>query len=112
MPSPNEHSANANFRTTHWSAVLAAGDEGSPQAQEALAELCQTYWYPLYVYVRRRGNSATEAEDLTQSFFARFLEKNYIGDLTPGMGRFRSFLLACLKHFLAKEWQRAQTSKR
>ena len=112
MPSPNELSAHADFRTTHWSAVLAARDEGSPRSHEALAELCQTYWYPLYVFVRRRGNSATEAEDLTQSFFARFLEKNYIGDLTPGIGRFRSFLLACLKHFLAKEWHRAQTSKR
>jgi RNA polymerase sigma factor (sigma-70 family) len=102
----------ASFRTTHWSAVLAARDQNSSQAQNALAELCRTYWYPLYVYVRRRGNNPTEAEDLTQGFFARLLEKNYIGDITPGMGRFRSFLLTALKHFLANQWDHAQTQKR
>lgn len=102
----------ASFRTTHWSAVLNARDPNGPQARQALAELCQTYWYPLYAYIRRRGNNPTEAEDLTQSFFARLLEKNYIGDITPGMGRFRSFLLTSLKHFLANEWDRAQTRKR
>lgn len=71
---------------------MAARQRHSSQAQEALGELCQTYWYPLYAYVRRRGNGPTEAEDLTQAFFARLLEKDFIGDLTPGMGRFRSFL--------------------
>ncbi len=70
------------------------------------------YWYPLYAYVRRRGNSPSEAEDLTQGFFARLLEKNYISDVTPGVGRFRSFLLTSLKHYLANEWDRAQTLKR
>jgi RNA polymerase sigma factor (sigma-70 family) len=102
----------AEFRTTHWSAVLAAREQCSPQAEAALAELCQTYWYPLYAYIRRRGHNPTDAEDLTQGFFARLLEKNYIGDVTPGVGRFRSFLLASLKHFLANEWDRAQTGKR
>ena len=104
--------ANAEFRTTHWSAVLAARDKTSSQADHALAELCQTYWYPLYAYIRRRGNCPAEAEDLTQGFFARLLEKDYIADVTPGTGRFRSFLLASLKHFLANEWDRAQTQKR
>lgn len=112
MPSPVHLNGDGEFRTTHWSAVLAARDSNSSQAEEALAELCQTYWYPLYAYVRRRGNNPTEAEDLTQSFFARLLEKNYIGDITPGMGRFRSFLLTSLKHFLANEWDRAQSIKR
>ena len=112
MPLPRKVPAEAEFRTTHWSAVLAARDKNSSQAEEALAELCQTYWYPLYAYIRRRGNNPIEAEDLTQGFFARLLEKNYIGDVTPGVGRFRCFLLASLKHFLANEWDRAQTSKR
>ena len=115
---PAEGAANADpvrdsgFRTTHWSAVLAARDKNSSQSQQALAELCQTYWYPLYAYIRRRGNNPTDAEDLTQGFFERLLEKDYLGDLTPGMGRFRSFLLTALKHFLANEWDRAQTRKR
>lgn len=100
------------FRTTHWSAVLAARDPNSSHAQEALAELCRTYWYPLYAYVRRRGHNPADAEDLTQGFFERLLAKDYLGDLTPGLGRFRSFLLTALKHYLANEWDRAQTRKR
>ena len=117
MPGPPEHDnktrpAAGLFVTTHWSVVLAAGNTESPQANEALEKLCQTYWYPLYAYIRRRGNNPTDAEDLTQGFFARLLEKNYIGDVTPGAGRFRCFLLASLNHFLANEWDRAQTSKR
>lgn len=102
----------AGFHTTHWSAVLAAREGHSSRAQAALAELCQTYWYPLYAYIRRRGNGAVEAEDLTQAFFARLLEKDFINDLTPGMGRFRSFLLTALKNFLANEWDRARAQKR
>jgi len=102
----------AGFHTTHWSAVLSARDKDSSQAQQALAELCQTYWYPLYAYIRRRGNNPTDAEDLTQGFFERLLEKDYLADLTPGMGRFRSFLLTALKHFLANEWNHARTRKR
>jgi len=100
------------FHTTHWSAVLAAREKNSPEAEAALAELCQTYWYPLYAFIRRRGNSVTEAEDLTQGFFERLLDKHFLGDVTPGTGRFRSFLLASLKHFLANEWDRAQALKR
>jgi RNA polymerase sigma-70 factor (ECF subfamily) len=102
----------SRFRTTHWSVVLAARDQHSPQAQQALAELCRTYWYPLYAYIRRRGNTPPDAEDLTQGFFERLLAKDYLGDITPGRGRFRSFLLTALKHFLANEWDRAQTRKR
>lgn len=105
-------SLDASFCTTHWSAVLAARERDSSQAEQALAELCQTYWYPLYVFIRRRGNGPGEAEDLTQGFFERLLEKHYLGDLQPGTGRFRSFLLTALKHFLANEWDRAQTRKR
>jgi RNA polymerase sigma-70 factor (ECF subfamily) len=101
-----------DFRTTRWTVVLAAAHRDSSTAQEALAQLCQMYWYPLYAYIRRRGNNPTDAEDLTQGFFERLLEKDYLGDLTPGMGRFRSFLLTALNHYLANEWDRAQTRKR
>jgi RNA polymerase sigma-70 factor (ECF subfamily) len=103
---------NSGFRTTHWSVVLAARDQHSPQAQQALAELCETYWRPLYAYIRRRGHNPTDAEDLIQGFFERLLAKDYLGDLTPGMGRFRCFLLAALKHYLANEWDRARARKR
>lgn len=103
---------NASFQTTHWSAVLTARGDDATAAHAALSSLCQTYWYPLYAFIRRRGNPPEEAADLTQAFFARLLEKDYLGDLTPGMGRFRSFLLASLKHFLANEWDKAQAQKR
>jgi RNA polymerase sigma-70 factor (ECF subfamily) len=92
--------------------VLAAGRGASPQAARALEELCRTYWYPLYAYVRRRGYDSHEAEDLTQEFFARLLAKNYLADVDREKGKFRSFLLASLKHFLANEWDRAQAKKR
>lgn len=78
----------------------------------ALEELCRTYWYPLYVYVRRQTPTREDAEDLTQAFFARFLEKNYLAGLNSERGRFRAFLLAALKHFLANEWDRAHRQKR
>ncbi len=100
------------FTATHWSVVLAAGQGSSSQAQTALSQLCQTYWYPLYAFVRRNGYDAQEAQDLTQEFFARMLEKNYLADVQPQKGKFRSFLLASLKHFLANEWDRRQTIKR
>lgn len=99
------------FLTTRWSLVLAAGAE-APESASALAELCETYWYPLYAYVRRRGYSAEDAADLTQSFFARLLEKNAVGVADPKRGRFRAFLLGSLKHFLANEWNRARAQKR
>jgi RNA polymerase sigma-70 factor (ECF subfamily) len=107
-----ERSGDATFNTTHWSAILSARGQDSAAAHKALSELCHVYWYPLYVYIRRRGNAPEEAADLTQAFFARLLEKNYLGDLTPGMGRFRSFLLSAVKHFLANEWDKGQTQKR
>ena len=100
------------FATTRWTVVLAAGRGAAPQASVALEELCNTYWYPLYVYVRRQTSSREDAEDLTQSFFARFLEKNYLEHLSSDKGRFRAFLLASLKHFLANEWDRANRLKR
>ncbi len=100
------------FATTHWTVVLAAGRRCTPQSDHALAELCRTYWFPLYGYVRRRGHTKEDAEDLTQAFFARFLEKNYLEDLTAERGRFRAFLLASLKHFLANEWDKSQRQKR
>ena len=100
------------FATTRWSVVLAAGAHDSPQAAEALEQLCRTYWYPLYAYVRRRGHEPEDAKDLTQAFFARLLEKHYLADVDPRRGKFRSFLLASLNHFLADEWGRAQAQKR
>jgi RNA polymerase sigma-70 factor (ECF subfamily) len=92
--------------------VLTAGHGSSPQAGRALEELCRAYWYPLYAYVRRRGHSPHEAEDLTQEFFARLLAKNYLAAVDREKGKFRSFLLASLKHFLANEWDRARAAKR
>jgi DNA-directed RNA polymerase specialized sigma24 family protein len=100
------------FATTHWTAVLAAGSRSTPEAGVALEELCKTYWYPLYAYVRRRGHGREDAEDLTQAFFARFLEKNYLEGLNGERGKFRAFLLASLNHFLANEWDRARRQKR
>jgi RNA polymerase sigma factor (sigma-70 family) len=100
------------FATTRWTLVLAAGRPNAPQADAALEELCRTYWYPLYVYVRRQVPSREDAEDLTQAFFTRFLEKNYLEGLSSDKGKFRAFLLASLKHFLANEWDRAARQKR
>ncbi|MDD5351282.1 MAG: sigma factor [Chthoniobacteraceae bacterium] len=100
------------FATTRWTVVLEAGHESTPQAKHALEELCRTYWYPLYAYVRRRGYSREDAEDLTQAFFAHFLEKRSLEGLSAERGRFRAFLLASLKHFLANEWDKANSQKR
>ncbi|HEX9046408.1 MAG TPA: sigma-70 family RNA polymerase sigma factor, partial [Verrucomicrobiae bacterium] len=100
------------FATTHWTVVLAAGRQHSPQADRALEELCRTYWFPLYAYVRRRGYSKADAEDLTQAFFARLLEKNFLHHVDAEKGKFRAFLLAALKHFLANEWDKSQRQKR
>ncbi|HTH49334.1 MAG TPA: sigma factor, partial [Candidatus Limnocylindria bacterium] len=100
------------FATTRWTVVLHAGRKSSPHSDRALAELCQTYWYPLYAYVRRQGKTKEDAEDLVQAFFARFLEKNYLDGLSAERGKFRAFLLASLKHFLANEWDRSQRQKR
>ena len=92
--------------------MLAAGQRHTPQSDGALEELCRAYWFPLYAYVRRRGHSKPDAEDLVQEFFARFLEKNYLAGLNAERGRFRAFLLASLKHFLANEWDKSQAQKR
>jgi RNA polymerase sigma factor (sigma-70 family) len=100
------------FATTHWTVVLAAGRRHSPQADLALEELCRTYWFPLYAYVRRRGYTKEDAEDLTQAFFARLLGKDALANVGSEKGRFRAFLLASLKHFLANEWDKLQTQKR
>jgi DNA-directed RNA polymerase specialized sigma24 family protein len=98
--------------TTHWSVVLAAGNTESPQASEALEKLCQAYWYPLYAYVRRKGYSTEDAQDLTQEFFARLLARNYLTVADRNKGKFRSFLLGSLEHFLAREWTKAHAQKR
>ena len=100
------------FVTTHWSAVARAGCVDSLSAREALGELCQTYWYPLYCFIRRQGRTPHEAEDLTQGFFARLLAKNFVSDARQERGKFRSFLLAALKGFLANEWDRQHAQKR
>jgi len=99
---------NSHFATTSWSLVLAAGG----RSQEALAELCQAYWYPIYAYVRRRVPDVNEAQDLTQEFFCRLLEKEAIARAQPHRGRFRAFLLTALKNFLANEWNKARAQKR
>ena len=100
------------FVTTHWSVVLTAGRSDTTRAHAALANLCQTYWYPLYAYVRRRGRSPEDAQDLTQAFFARLLERNWVGQADQQKGRFRSFLLSAMNHFLADEWDKARAQKR
>lgn len=100
------------FATTHWTAVMVAGREKSSRGFNALSELCETYWYPLYAYVRRRGYDRDEALDLTQEFFARLLRGESLGAVDRDKGRFRSFLLASMNHFLAKEWTRAHRQKR
>jgi RNA polymerase sigma-70 factor (ECF subfamily) len=100
------------FTTTRWSVVLAASDPASGSSGNALSALCSTYWYPLYAYARRRGRSAEEAADLTQEFFARLLEKQYLRSADPERGRFRAFLLTVFKRFLAKEYERGQALKR
>ncbi len=100
------------FATTHWSVVLAAGQAGSSASSEALERLCRTYWYPLYVYIRRRGYGVQDAQDLTQGFVSQLLERRSFARAVPGKGRFRSFLLAGLNYYLADERDRARAQKR
>jgi RNA polymerase sigma factor (sigma-70 family) len=100
------------FHTTHWTVVLTARAKDSTAAREALASLCSTYWYPLYAFIRRQGFSPHDAEDLTQEFFFRFLERHALGSVQPACGKFRSFLLVCLKNFLGNERERAQAQRR
>ena len=100
------------FATTHWSMVVSAGCSPSPEAGRALATLCENYWFPLYAFVRRAGHSAEDARDLTQEFFARLLAQRFLTKVDRRKGKFRSFLLAALKHFLADEWDHAHAQKR
>ncbi len=100
------------FTTTHWSLILNAQDTSSPVATAALEKLCRGYWYPLYVYARRQGEDEESAKDLTQGFFARLLEKKYLAQVQREKGKFRSFLLAAMKHFLADERDKARAQKR
>ena len=102
----------AAFVTTHWSVVLTAAHPDTTRACAALEKLCQTYWYPLYAYVRRRGQSPEAAQDLTQAFFARLLERRWLDRADQQRGRFRSFLLSAMNHFLADEWDKARAQKR
>ncbi|WP_296454758.1 sigma-70 family RNA polymerase sigma factor [Rubinisphaera sp.] len=110
---PNLRNNNADqFVTTHWSLVYAAGDHECEESNRALERLCRAYWPPLYAYVRRRVNSIHEAQDLTQAFFERLLEKKYLTDADPERGRFRSFLITAFKRFLSKEHDKATAKKR
>ena len=108
-PVPNRQEC---FVTTHWSVVLAAGQASSTSADQALEKLCRTYWYPLYAFLRRQGKGAEDAQDVTQDFFVRFLKKEFIGMADPARGRFRSFLLTCLKNFSAEQHRHAGRLKR
>ena len=112
QPTP-ERSDAAGFAATRWTLVLAASRGcATPRAAEAMAELCRVYWYPLYAYVRRRGHDTHEAEDLTQEFFLRLLAKDSLASVDREKGKFRAFLLASLKNFLANQWDRRQAKKR
>jgi RNA polymerase sigma factor (sigma-70 family) len=102
----------AQFATTHWSIVVAAGQEATPSSRGALEHLCRTYWRPIYGYVRQRGSKPEEAEDLTQAFFEHFLERKLFSVADRRRGRFRTFLLHCCEYFIAKQWRDAQRLKR
>ena len=113
-PTPNASTSRPDglFATTLWTVVLAAGGTGTTQSRQALERLCQTYWYPIYAHVRRRGHSPHDAQDLVQSFFAALIERSPFQQLSPEKGRFRSFLLAALGNFLADERDRRHAAKR
>ncbi len=102
----------SNLATTHWSVVLTAGNGDDPRATESLERLCRDYWPPLYSHARHRGYSPDDAQDLTQEFFRRLLEKNWLREADRTRGRFRSFLFSAFNHFLANEWDRSHTLKR
>lgn len=117
MPASTVHSSETArlknyFASTHWSVVLKAGRNDTTCADDALAKLCQTYWFPLYAYVRRNGRSPEDAKDLTQGFFARLIEQQTLANADPKRGRFRSFMLGAMNHFLADEQAKQQTLKR
>jgi RNA polymerase sigma-70 factor (ECF subfamily) len=112
MPNPITSPSDRLFHTTHWSVVLAAGGAESESAAAALESLCRNYWPAVYAYTRRSGHGPHDAEDLTQEFFHRLLERHYLAQADPRKGRFRNFLLVAVKHFLANEWDRAKAIKR
>jgi RNA polymerase sigma factor (sigma-70 family) len=109
---PSTEATAGQFVATHWSAVVRAGGLDSQAATEALEALCRIYWYPLYVFARRHGCNPSDAEDLTQSFFARLVERNFVARADSSKGRFRTFLLTLFKRFLANEWHREHAQKR
>lgn len=100
------------FATTRWTMVIHAGGPVGETAATALEELCRIYWYPLYAYIRRHGYNKEDAEDLTQGFFAHLLDKHAFSALNANQGKFRAFLLACLKNYLANEYDRSRSAKR
>jgi RNA polymerase sigma-70 factor (ECF subfamily) len=109
---PSSSEAPRLFPPTRWSLVLAATRREEPESAAALETLCRAYWYPLYAYARRSGQSAHDAQDLTQEFFCRLLEKRWLEDADRDRGRLRSFLVVALKHFMSKEWRRASAQRR
>jgi RNA polymerase sigma-70 factor (ECF subfamily) len=114
-PAPNDNLApppRDPFPSTRWSVVLRAQDRASPQAEAALAILCDTYWYPLYAFIRRQVSDTDLAHDLTQELLALFLEKDFLGQAERDKGRFRAYLLACCKHFLSNQRDRERAQKR
>ena len=112
LPNGMRHQVDSTFATTHWSVVLQAGQGESSLAMAALEKLCSTYWYPLYAYVRRRGYAEHDAQDLTQGFFAHLVQHQVVRAAAPAQGKFRSFLLASLVHFMSNEFHRRQAQKR
>jgi len=111
-PASDQPRSDGEFHTTHWSLVVSAGRRDDSAAADALAELCERYWYPLYAYIRRRQADAHSAQDLTQAFFARLIEQNLPAVAVPERGKFRAFLLTSVKHFLTNEHERAAAQKR
>src|SRR5262245_64351123 len=112
LPEPERSPRQSVFRTTRWTVVFAAGSTASEEAHEALSQLCQAYWYPLYCCVRRHGYSPEQAQDLTQGFLGKLLGKNQVALADPERGRFRTFLLRSLENFLRSEHRDATTRKR
>jgi RNA polymerase sigma-70 factor (ECF subfamily) len=112
LSSRHEAATRQVFATTHWSVVLTAGRSDTAGGREALARLCQSYWYPLYAHARRRGCPPHDAQDLTQEFFAQLLERQSFAGADPSRGRFRSFLLTAMNNFLVTEWKKARAQKR
>lgn len=109
---PDQPSAHSAFATTRWSLIAGAAQPDSIEARAALEALCRAYWYPLYAYIRRRVGDVHTAQDLTQSFFARLLERGTIAGADPERGRFRAYLLTACKRFLINEWERDRAAKR